>query len=116
MELGNILMGHSRGEHAVTNRRGFGRAFQPLLDALRDDNGYGVHFTNDVFELHPYCWCEKPDCGQCGTGEQANFLYKPTGFRLSWYKYPMRDAYMNVATTRSAFQAMVTHCVQSLTA
>lgn len=25
---------------------------------------------------------------------QPNFLYKPTGFRVMWYKYPLRDSYM----------------------
>jgi hypothetical protein len=27
---------------------------------------YGVDFENDIFMMHPYCWCEKEDCKWCG--------------------------------------------------
>lgn len=27
--------------------------------------GYGADFENDVFMLHSYCWCERPDCLWC---------------------------------------------------
>jgi hypothetical protein len=68
------------------------------------DLGYGREFENDVFMMHPYCWCEKPDCPWCrgcaclghddpcdncvGQPHRApNFLFKPTGAEVSWYKY-----------------------------
>lgn len=28
--------------------------------------GYGAAFENDVFLMHPFCWCEGADCFWCG--------------------------------------------------
>lgn len=27
--------------------------------------GYGSDFENDVFMMHPFCWCERSDCPWC---------------------------------------------------
>ena len=27
--------------------------------------GYGAEYENETFMMHPYCWCEKPDCEWC---------------------------------------------------
>jgi hypothetical protein len=27
--------------------------------------GYGVSFENDVFLMHPYCWCDNAECPWC---------------------------------------------------
>lgn len=32
---------------------------------LGGGNGYGVYFENEVFSMHPYCWCEGDDCPWC---------------------------------------------------
>ena len=36
---------------------------------------YGVDFENDIFMMHPYCWCEREDecpwCGGCNCPESA---------------------------------------------
>ncbi len=29
------------------------------------DWGYGAFYENDVFMMHPYCWCEKMECPWC---------------------------------------------------
>ena len=107
---------------------------------LGGEHGYGCEYENDVFMMHPYCWCEGFDCPWClscgcpneyeyrsPSGElitekeffalsfddyegrrkfdnmkfvgetcancleqperAANFLYKPTGAKVNWYKY-----------------------------
>jgi len=33
---------------------------------LGGEHGYGVEFENDVFLMHPFCWCDKDDCPWCG--------------------------------------------------
>lgn len=33
--------------------------------ALGGEWGYGADFDNDVFRLHPFCWCGQPDCQWC---------------------------------------------------
>ena len=80
---------------------------------LGGDNGYGVAYENEVFQMHPFCWCERADCPWCvgceceverqggdwvttkeckncteGNDLRApNFRYKPTGATVHWYKY-----------------------------
>ena len=48
--------------------------------------GYGCDFENDEFSMSPYCWCEKDDCPLCNGGS-PNFLHKPSGASVTWYKY-----------------------------
>lgn len=117
MELGNMVMGHSRGEVELPRGDGYADMLIELVMKLpggEDACGYGVHFSNDVFEMHPYCWCEKDECPQCGTGEQFNFLYKPTGYGINWYKYILRDAYATEEMTLRSFSEMMGACIDSL--
>ena len=124
------------------------------------ENGYGVPFENDVFQMHPFCWCDREDCdwclgcmcpdsaythyladgtecdaetfyahggystGRCEhrpecdycTGKRkraANFLHKPSGSRVEWYKYIGRGMEIELhADWRSVFA----DCVASLAA
>lgn len=32
---------------------------------LGGEFGYGAKFENEVFMMHPYCWCEQKDCLWC---------------------------------------------------
>lgn len=32
---------------------------------LGGEFGYGAGFENEVFMMHPYCWCEQDDCRWC---------------------------------------------------
>jgi hypothetical protein len=73
--------------------------------AVRCDCGY---FDKcDEWELlHPHdknCKLVKP-----------NFEYKPTGFELQWYKYPLRDSYMNQKITVAQFNQIIEKCIESL--
>jgi len=45
---------------------------------------------------------------------RPNFFYKPTGYELRWYKYPLRDSYANKALTLEQFKRMIDDCIQSL--
>lgn len=54
---------------------------------LGGENGYGVDYENDVFMMHPYCWCDQENCRWCGEERAPNFLYKPTGGKVWWYKW-----------------------------
>lgn len=99
--------------------------------------GYGAYFENDIFMMHPFCWCEQDDCEWCRgctcpegayeyrvegikvhefsqwleaydkdlkretvhhehlkcdyckglVGHAPNFLHKPSGTKVRWYKY-----------------------------
>ena len=54
---------------------------------LGGEFGYGVEYENDTFMMHPFCWCEQDSCRWCGEENAPNFEFKPTGYRLWWYKY-----------------------------
>ena len=45
---------------------------------------------------------------------QHNFEYKPTGFCLDWYKYPLRDSYMNQDITPKEFRGIIFKCLESI--
>lgn len=43
--------------------------------------GYGAFFENDVFMMHPYCWCDRADCAWCRGCECA---IEDLGDHLGW--------------------------------
>ena len=48
---------------------------------LGGEYGYGAIYENDVFMMHPYCWCEQEDCPWCvgcSCPDEA-FTYKVNG-------------------------------------
>ena len=45
---------------------------------------------------------------------QPNFIYKPDGFRMCWYKYPLRSCFANRNIEFDVFSKMVDSCVKSL--
>lgn len=74
--------------------------------------GFAMHCTCYYYE----CWrlfrennSHNPNCPIV----KPNFLYKPTGFELRWYKYPLRDGYTNQKVTHAAFKKIIAACIQS---
>lgn len=48
------------------------------VGGLGGEFGYGVDFENDVFLMHPFCWCEEESCLWCGgSGCQIEHLREP---------------------------------------
>ena len=83
---------------------------------------YGINYEDDTFMMHQFCWCEREDCPWCN-GEilpqmlrddteiqecenAPNFLYKPTNFKLWWYKYIGRGMTQNMALSKYAYKQM----------
>lgn len=114
MELGNLLFGHSRGNFQVDRDE-----WQDTFCTFLERNGFDYYgykedsseryFENDVFAVRPYYW---------GADEEEmalpNFEYKPTAFTISWYKYPMRDAYASHNITTEEFLTILKKCEDSL--
>lgn len=98
MELGNLIFGNSRGVYKVAPREVYQDAFCDFLHAngwdsyaIRGDGFEAQYeYENDVFIIRAYYWGEDEE-----KAALPNFVYKPTGLEISWYKYPMRDAYSN---------------------
>lgn len=80
-----------------------------------DSNG---DFSDDVFEIHPFCWCavcdgEGKEGETCNRNGKPNFWYKPTDFKLNWYKYPIRGNDTNRDIDAKEFLEIINHCVRS---
>lgn len=45
---------------------------------------------------------------------RLNFHYKPLDFQIQWYKYPLRDSYMNQPLTLEQFREIIDDCIKSL--
>lgn len=113
MELGNMLFGNSRGDFPIDNRRQYETSLY-FLDGINNiDVAYGK-FKNDTFEINPYCWCGNTFCEQCGDNHKPNFKHYKSGLEIWWYKYPLRDAYMNIDISPNEFKLIIVDCVESL--
>jgi hypothetical protein len=123
MELGNFCFGNSRGNVPLDRDERFEGPLFTLLEECCGDTRGGSGFENDTFKVMPYYW---GDC-VCGQNDEElgghadacpidkpNFLHKPTGYEIQWYKYPLRDSYANRAITPVEFLRIVFNCLESL--
>jgi hypothetical protein len=95
--------------------------------AVRDNSGRPLIVSTaykcdcDVNERRAAEWTRRhPDhsgehAPTCGT-VRPNFLYKPTGLRIDWYKYPFRDSYSSAPLTADEFGRVIDACIASLRA
>lgn len=128
-----MLFGNSRGKYPV--KRDWEEHFIPLMEKLHlDYHGYYHEryyskenetvdnemydssfktdrggFENDTFVINPYYWGDDESIM-----EEPNFIYKPTGYHIDWYKYPFRDSYANKELSESEFKDIVEQCIKSL--
>lgn len=103
---------------------------------------YGTKFENEVFMMHPFCWCEDEnnclwcrscdDCHninvyniywreKCETCDRVdkkpsapNFWYKSKNLKIWWYKYIGRDYEFNKEFTNDDLLMILKHCLESL--
>lgn len=117
MEFGNMMFGNSRGQFEFPDRDivDFDEWGDLCVKAQLDFYGtpeverefYG--FDNDVFTIRPYYWGDDEELEML-----PNFLYKPTGFEIQWYKYPFRDSYMNQNLTKEEILDIFKKCAESV--
>jgi len=81
---------------------------------LGGEFGYGAYFENDEFMMHPYCWCEKDECEWC-CGDAPNFLHKPSGLSVTWYKYIGRGMIVQGPADLDV-AAIIRACIESIRA
>lgn len=95
----------------------------PELDGgygLGGENGYGVDYENDTFAIRKQWW---GDC-TCGADDEdrehdddcaialPNFIHKPTGFTVDWYKWIGRS--MEIDANGANFLDVLQDCIASL--
>lgn len=86
------------------------KCFGTLAEVL----GYGCYddYENDTFKYIPFDY--DIDGGEDETCRPL-FIHKKTGFKMYWYKYPLRYAYCNKENVDSKFlKYLVDDCVNSL--
>ena len=123
IELGNLIFGNSRGNYVI-NRDEWQDPFCDFMsrtgfdawgyrknghDEDPDEQEYDFGFENDTFVLRPYYWGEGDDIAAL-----PNFEYKPTGFTLSWYKYPLRNAFASHNISTERFVEILKECEKSM--
>jgi hypothetical protein len=88
-------------------------------DGLLTSNSGAEEYVNDVFEMRSYCWCdagwdENPDHPHA-KGCPPNFLYKPNGMIITWYKHAARGTTSNKSYpgARTWFE-IVKDCIRSV--
>ena len=116
MELGNVIFGNSRGEYEVPRKE-----FEDILIPFMQELGVGMKgydkdlddtyatFNNEVFTIRPYYYGDDNTIASL-----PNFVYKPINFEIQWYKYPLRDSYMNQDITVKEFKEIIEQCKKSV--
>lgn len=125
MELGNLFFGHRSLDVPVPRTNQYQGKMHELLYMLSENMGvYGVDYESELFEVHPYYWGECT-CGHADEEDEVvhsesclllrpNFIFKPTDYRLEWYKYALRDSYANRSLSPKEFRDMINQCVAYL--
>ena len=88
---------------------------------------YGADLANAIFRMHPYCWCEHPDCPWCTSSSinaahegaipetvAPNFWHRESGIRIWWYKTLGRSMHSNQEFSEAEWLAIVQRCKESL--
>ena len=67
----------------------------------------GHNFENETFKVRSYDWNEE--------NNDYHFHHKPSGLKIYWYKYPLRDPMSNMENlTHEQFLEVLRDCWNSL--
>ena len=111
MELGNLVFGHSRGNWSVPREDAYEQPLVELFEELLPECvPYGTDFDNDVFTMRTYWWGDE----DAPEAIMPNFLHKRTGLELRWYKYALRDSYMNREVSQEEWRQIMDECIASV--
>jgi hypothetical protein len=73
------------------------------------DSCYAGDFENDVFALRPYYWGDDD-----GEAAKPNFLHKPSGLEIRFYKYLGRGMSVSRHVCPDCFLPIFAECMNSL--
>lgn len=74
-----------------------------FYDLLTDEEK--IKYENDIFECRAYHWDDEIN--------DYHFYHKPSGYKLAWYKYPLRGAEANMDLTPRQFLEILVDCKNS---
>ena len=83
---------------------------QILWEHIMGDLGFDWDNTyeNDTFIVKAYDWSDVEDANDW------HFWHKPSGFKLQWYKYPLRGVMCNMKITHEQFADILYDCRNSM--
>ena len=71
----------------------------------------GHDYENDTFMVRSYDWGLDDEADK---RNEYHFWHKPSGFKLQWYKYPLRDPYVNMDISHEQFLDILRDCMHSI--
>ena len=71
----------------------------------------GHDYENDTFMVRSYDWGLDDESD---AKNEYHFWHKPSGFKLQWYKYPLRDSYVNMDISHEQFLDILRDCMNSI--
>ena len=71
----------------------------------------GNDYENDTFMVRSYDWGLDDEADK---RNEYHFWHKPSGFKLQWYKYPLRDPYVNMNISHEQFLDVLRDCTNSI--
>ena len=71
----------------------------------------GHDYENDTFMVRSYDWGLDDEADK---RNEYHFWHKPSGFKLQWYKYPLRDPYVNMDISHEQFLDILRDCTNSI--
>lgn len=78
--------------------------FRYILGDFYYDLDYG-NFENDTFIIRFYDW---------DNNDKPNFEHKASGFKMYWYKYPLRSPEVNMNISHEEFSCILYDCLNSV--
>lgn len=64
-------------------------------------------YENEVFCIHSYDWSDEDN-------NEWHFWHKPSGFKMYWYKYPLRSGECNMEISDAQFVDILNDCHNSM--
>lgn len=74
---------------------------------FKDSYDYGESFQNEIFIIKPYNWNDFEE-------NNWNFYHIPSGLKIQWYKYPLRNPMSNMEITHEKFLEVLKDCYNSI--
>lgn len=76
-------------------------------------NSGDPEFSNDVFVMRSYCWCDGSNEGH-EEGCPPNFEYRKNGVAARWYKHSERGESINRQPSRQEWHSILADCLNSI--
>lgn len=120
MELGQFLFSNSpiQKHEAYWASNGLTDIAEVIQEYRGDDgllvSNYGeAPFDCDIFSMRTYCWCDGDREGH-EDGCPPNFIHKPSGLIINWYKHAMRGITSNKKLSKIEWLRIVQECLEVL--